>query len=377
MLALVTGLRGRVKARGPGHVAVGPLASPLHHAATAVLLLACCLLVCVRQYFGQPVHCLLDVMGDDSAVNEHVLNTYCFVAATYTVLPEEGGRGLGQPHAGVGPDWWRGKQLPRRRHAYYQWVPLALFLQFLSFRAPHLAWERWEGGLVRASLGGLAGARPLLLGAQERHQLLRRLAGYFEARRGSHRYWAAGYLACDLLQLLNVAANLLLTDVLLGGTFAGYGLQVVKFLQLHPEDGRYDAIDAVFPKVTKCTFYKYGPSGSLQNLDALCVMALNVVNEKIYTALWFWLLPLAAVSAAALLWRLVVAGALVRGRTGWAARLTAPGLPAWAARRLDLGDWLYLHLLLRNMDPALRPEFQEQLAAARADGEAGPVIADC
>jgi hypothetical protein len=44
----------------------------------------------------------------------------------------------------------------------------------------------------------------------------------------------------------------------------------------------------IFPKVTKCTFHLYGPSGSIQNKDGLCVLPLNIINEKIYIFLWFW-----------------------------------------------------------------------------------------
>lgn len=49
-------------------------------------------------------------------------------------------------------------------------------------------------------------------------------------------------------------------------------------------------------QVTKCIFHKYGPSGSIQQHDALCVMALNIIHEKIYTVLWFWFLILFIVS---------------------------------------------------------------------------------
>ena len=45
----------------------------------------------------------------------------------------------------------------------------------------------------------------------------------------------------------------------------------------------------VFPKVTKCTFHKYGPSGTIEIRDGLCVLPLNILNEKIYILLWFWL----------------------------------------------------------------------------------------
>jgi len=34
-------------------------------------------------------------------------------------------------------------------------------------------------------------------------------------------------------------------------------------------------------------------------------MALNIVNEKIYTVLWFWFIVLAVITGLGLLWRLL------------------------------------------------------------------------
>ena len=58
-------------------------------------------------------------------------------------------------------------------------------------------------------------------------------------------------------------------------------------------------------QVTKCFFQKYGASGTIQVHDTLCVMALNVINEKIYTFLWFWFVIMAVANVAGLLWRLL------------------------------------------------------------------------
>ncbi len=33
--------------------------------------------------------------------------------------------------------------------------------------------------------------------------------------------------------------------------------------------------------MTKCTMNLYGASGTLQNYDALCVMPVNMLNEKV------------------------------------------------------------------------------------------------
>ena len=45
--------------------------------------------------------------------------------------------------------------------------------------------------------------------------------------------------------------------------------------------------------MTKCTFHKFGPSGTVQKFDGLCVLPLNIINEKIYVFLWFWFVILA------------------------------------------------------------------------------------
>ena len=49
--------------------------------------------------------------------------------------------------------------------------------------------------------------------------------------------------------------------------------------------------------MTKCTFHKFGPSGTVQAFDGLCVLPLNIINEKIYVFLWFWFVTLAFITA--------------------------------------------------------------------------------
>ena len=76
-----------------------------------------------------------------------------------------------------------------------------------------------------------------------------------------------------------------------------------------PED-RADPMNMVFPKVTKCTFHKYGPSGTITRHDGLCILALNIINEKIFVFLWFWFVVLAVISAAAVLYRVATLASL-------------------------------------------------------------------
>jgi len=70
----------------------------------------------------------------------------------------------------------------------------------------------------------------------------------------------------------------------------------------NPRD-RVDPMARLFPKVTKCTIHTFGPAGSVQTHDALCVLPLNVVNEKIFVILWFWLAFLAGAGGLAVIYR--------------------------------------------------------------------------
>lgn len=40
-------------------------------------------------------------------------------------------------------------EMERQYHAYYQWIPIVLFIQAVSFMLPHFLWSSWEGGLIQ------------------------------------------------------------------------------------------------------------------------------------------------------------------------------------------------------------------------------------
>ena len=76
-------------------------------------------------------------------------------------------------------------------------------------------------------------------------------------------------------------------DRFFDGAFLTFGLEVISFAEQDQED-RLDPLIYVFPRMTKCTFQKYGPSGTIQRHDAQCILPINIINEKIYVFLWFW-----------------------------------------------------------------------------------------
>ncbi|MPC84693.1 Innexin inx1 [Portunus trituberculatus] len=59
-------------------------------------------------------------------------------------------------------------------------------------------------------------------------------------------------------------------------------LQVFAVAGQDPEN-RTDPMSYVFPRMAKCTFRSFGPSGTIQVRDMMCLIATNIINEKVST----------------------------------------------------------------------------------------------
>ena len=102
-----------------------------------------------------------------------------------------------------------------------------------------------------------------------------------------------------------ILGQMVLLDRFFDGTFFTYGIEVMSFADRDQED-RIDPMIYVFPRMTKCTFHKFGTSGNIEKHDALCILPLNIVNEKIYIFIWFWLLFLGVLSFLVLVYRVAI-----------------------------------------------------------------------
>lgn len=140
---------------------------------------------------------------------------------------------------------------------------------------------------------------------RERAARQRRLVDYLIDSLRTHNGYAFGYFLSEILNLVNVIANIIFVDKFLGGAFLTYGTDVLRFSNMNQEN-RSDPMVEIFPRITKCIFHKYGASGSIQKHDALCVLALNILNEKIYIFLWFWFLILAVLSICAIVYSALI-----------------------------------------------------------------------
>lgn len=98
----------------------------LHYKGTMFLLVAFSLLITQKQYFGDPIDCIVE------GVSPTIMDTYCWIHSTFTI-PALTGAKVGDvvPHPGIANPHIHGtdEMHEKRHHKYYQWVTLFLYLQ--------------------------------------------------------------------------------------------------------------------------------------------------------------------------------------------------------------------------------------------------------
>lgn len=146
------------------------------------------------------------------------------------------------------------------------------------------------------------------------------------------------------------------------GEFLSYGLRVLNYSQ-ESQDDRVDPMVYVFPRVTKCIFHKYGPTGSIQKHDSLCILPLNIVNEKTYIFIWFWFMILAMLLTVLVIYRMfIIIMPKLRPRI-MSFKYNVPVETCEVlCRKVDLGDWWLLLMLGTNLDGLYYREIISELA---------------
>ena len=262
------------------------------------------------------------------------------------------------------------------------------------FYVPRWLWKNWEAGKISAlrmdlNLG--------IISEVEKKLKKKLLIDYMYANLKHHNFWAYRYFFCELLTLINIGGELccqwimrsehvmytisfskhclshptfylisgqmILLDRFFDGTFFTYGIEVMSFADRDQED-RIDPMIYVFPRMTKCTFHKFGTSGNIEKHDALCILPLNIVNEKIYIFVWFWLLILGMLTFLVLVYRVAI--------------IFSPYIRAFVLhlryRRIKkecidmvigksyVGDWFLIYLLGQNIDSVIFKDVIHELA---------------
>ena len=358
MTSYYDAIKGYLKPKKGEPCWIDSLSFRLHYKVTFILLLFLAA-VATLQFAGSPIDCFVDI-----AIDAKVMNTYCWISSTYT-LPDRLGHLIGSEVVAPGVGSRRSSSEPVQYHKYYQWVVFALIFQALLFYVPHYIWKSWENGRLRMLMKNLNSRdlrknSAILEDIGITSQFLSTGNRNGKRTRTTNNTYMIVYTICETLNLVNVISQIFFIDMFLGYEFTTYGTKVFEFLDKDSSE-RIDPMEKIFPKMSKCTLHLYGPSGNIVPYDGLCVLALNIINEKIYIFLWFWLILLAVLTGIGFMKRMatillpffrvsLLKKKVVENHNSFLNPSKESAIDIIMGR-ITLGDWFMLNQLGKSMRP--------------------------
>ncbi|XP_053210986.1 innexin inx2-like isoform X2 [Panonychus citri] len=314
--------------------------------------------VSMRQYFGEPIDCLTK----DSDIKASLIEHYCWIEGAFSVLGG-GETGTSSAYPGVAPTT---SASIKRHHKYYQWVYFVLIIQAVMFYLPKFLWRSTESGRLKDLISKLSGKSVAELDENSRIALVQEVADNLGI---SHNYLITVIL-CEVYCLVHLAVQIWFTNIFLGGSFYTLGLRWLSYANHYSSD---DPLISIFPRMVKCTFHKYGFSGTMETKDALCFLPLNIVNEKIYAILWIWFAILLAITTL----HLTVETFFISFRSMRILRVSwlAPGCNQSFVRGIckRAGHWLILSFVANNIKPSYFRDLMAYLERDHFDRKGRPL----
>jgi len=183
--------------------------------------------------------------------------------------------------------------------SYYQWVVFMLVIHAGIFMIPSAVWKLMEGGLM-AEFGTTAKSPTIMADKEALDGTIKTYLDFFKViQGGENKVYMGKFFFCEFLNILALLTNFALVDKFLQGKFWSYGTEVMRYQSMDSAArlGKVDPTCSVFPTTVTCSLYSMSLTGDfLPSDNALCILNQNIINEKIYLALWFLFYIMLAVS---------------------------------------------------------------------------------
>lgn len=326
------------------------------------------------QYFGDPINC------DFQGINQDLAQDYCWIHGS-SYIPQRYQRHFGcivdQINSKTGEPILSEDDAPDT--SYYQWVTFVFAIQAAIFYIPYKIWSTLEGGLLSAF--GTEAKGPILISEEAKYDdgvvmeaVVEKFVKYFKSI-FHHNNWYFGYfVSCEFLNFFLLGFQFLLTDKFLNNQFRWYGYETILYYSHSLEERRNPEMDlrnpmcATFPTEVSCTIPNVGAAGKEQEHNGLCVLTQNVINEKLYLAMWFWYAILFPTSVIFFFYRLITIF-FDRIRYGLIFKTIRHKYDKDINKSLEyilnksqIGDWFVLYQLSKNTNPYFYREFIRELA---------------
>ncbi|XP_017468914.1 PREDICTED: innexin inx5 [Rhagoletis zephyria] len=344
----------------------------LHSKCTVVLLLTCSFLLSAKQYFGEPIQCMGERMYGE------FVNSFCWTMGTYVFnvydvqdrIPHGNKLLSTQTGDDASPYIAEGiiAEVPgvteRVYLRYYQWVIMLLLLQSAIFYFPSFLWKIWEGQRLKQLCYEAGHA---LVPESIYVDRLKLLVDYFSTDyKDIHFCYMVKCLSCEVLNFIISVINILLLNVFLNDFWTKY-IEALSAIPRYDWDNWNRITSRIFPKLAKCDYYSVGPGGSHNKRDVLCILPLNILNEKIFAFLWCWFIIMAIIAGLNLFYRLF----LISSRTFRMKMISTQLRPMsstqvqLALENMTFGDWFLLFKVSVNINPMLFRDIIQELYEKR------------
>lgn len=217
-------------------------------------------------------------------------------------------------------DEW--KEIDKSKMVYYQWIPFVLIAQGIMCYLPHIFWRLFHTNgnnkdfqhiISRANsvnnfdvvqrkdeVFRLAKALQTVV-FQNRDDSGKSIQGKIQKLKSYLMMWKKRgillnmfYIFIKFIYFINAIGQILLMQSFLSLDKENYTFFGTKILH-DIINGKDWQVSLVFPRVGYC-FAKIRQLGVTNYITAQCILPINMLNEKIYIFLWFWMLFLSIAS---------------------------------------------------------------------------------
>ncbi|RWS21292.1 innexin inx2-like protein [Leptotrombidium deliense] len=360
MYSLFSGLKSLTK---PQSTTIDSAVCKVHYRFAVLVLLAFSILVTATQHFGELIKC----MPTGGTMPTDMVQAWCLIHSTFTV---KSAWNLTIPSEAIYPGISKVPIIPNTNrentddliyHTYYLWVPFVLLLMSVTFYIPRFIWKTHEGGRIKNLVTGLNSA---IIHPELKENGINVVVSYFQQNVNNHNEFFFTYVFCESLNFINVVFQIYIMNEFLGGAFMSYGWEVITYTDWSPLI-RNDPFRRVFPTLTKCRFRFGASSGDYHIHDTLCLLPINILNQKIFVVIWLLYWFLFFLTLISLVFRLMT--------------IVTPFFRTWITsshcfpkyrndldriiRSSSVGDWFMLHLLSVNIGRSNFSEFIDKYSA--------------
>ena len=97
--------------------------------------------------------------------------------------------------------------------------------------------------------------------------------------------YAAWFLCCEQLNFTVVLSQWFITNRFLKYQFLHYGPSVIFYYNMVPEERALvhasNPMCEAFPRIAACEYVRYGSGGREDTRSAICILGLNMINDKV------------------------------------------------------------------------------------------------